>query len=66
MTTKRIVCIVLVLITVAALASCGEKKLSDDELYENAVRDAVFSGAEATVEYTYSVDEFVEFTRRAE
>ena len=26
----------------------------------------VFSGAEAKVEYTYSVDEFVEFTRGAE
>lgn len=40
---KRFICFVLVLFTVAALAACGGKKLSDDELFANAVRDAVFA-----------------------
>ncbi len=40
---KRIVCIVLAAISLLVLASCGAKKLTDDELFENAVRDAVFA-----------------------
>lgn len=40
---KRIICFVLVICTVAALASCCAEKLTDDQLYENAVRDAVFA-----------------------
>lgn len=40
---KRIICIILVLVSVTALCACGAKKPTDDELYANAVRDAVFA-----------------------
>ena len=43
---KRVICVVIVLITVLSLCSCGAKenvKLTDDELYQLAVRDAVFA-----------------------
>ena len=43
---KRIICLILILTTVLALVSCGtekKEKLSDDELYRLAVRDAVFA-----------------------
>ena len=40
---KRILCFLLVLLAALMLASCCAEKLSDDELYQNAVRDAVFA-----------------------
>lgn len=40
---KKLICFLLVFTAVAALASCTVKKLSDEELYSSAVRDAVFA-----------------------
>ena len=43
---KKIICLVVVLITLLALVSCGaekKEKLTDDEIYQLAVRDAVFA-----------------------
>ena len=43
---KKVICAVIVLITLLTLVSCGAKenvKLTDDELYRLAVRDAVFA-----------------------
>ena len=41
---KRTVCLIIAVITVLALVSCGaQSKLTDDELYALAVRDAVFA-----------------------
>lgn len=39
---KKLICFTLVAIMIFALVSCGAKTLTEDELFNNAVRDAVF------------------------